>query len=129
MIVFDCVTYITYLQSPTLNISTAIYSYLMNIFIHNGDINHPYEFIPTEEYTRHKYKFMSFCSKTIFEFCKEYIFYIYVGGSKSSETSRISPQIYNEITPNLYRVRNYHLLICQCCQNDVVRSHVHDVIV
>ena len=56
-------------------------------------------------------------------------FDIYVGGSKSNETSRISPQIYNGIIPNLYRVCNYHFLVCQCCQNDAVRSEVHDVIV
>ena len=53
----------------------------------------------------------------------------YVGGSKSSETRRISPQIYDGIIPNLYRVRNYHFLIFQCCQNDSVRSEVRDVIV
>ena len=54
---------------------------------------------------------------------------LYVGGSKSSETSRISPSIYDRITQNLYRMRNYHFLICQCCQNDAVHSGVHDVIV
>ena len=53
----------------------------------------------------------------------------YVGGSKSSETSRISPQIYNWIIPNLYKVCNYHFLICQCFQKDAGRSEVHDVIV
>ena len=30
-------------------------------------------------------------------------------------------------TPNLYRVRNYHLLICQYCHYDAVRSEIHDV--
>ena len=55
--------------------------------------------------------------------------YTYVGGSKSSETSRISPQIYDVIIPNLYRTYNYHFLICQCRQNDAVRSEEHDVIV
>ena len=45
---------------------------------------------------------------------------VYVDGSKRSETSRISPQIYDWITPNLYRVRNYHFPICQYCKNDTV---------
>ena len=54
---------------------------------------------------------------------------MYVGGSKSSETSRISPQIYDGIIPNLYRVCKEHFLIRQCCQNDAVRSKLHDVIV
>ena len=38
-------------------------------------------------------------------------------------------KIYNWIIPSFNKVCNYHFLICQCFQNDAVRSEVHEVIV
>ena len=83
-----------------------------------------FQFIPPFEFLENFHFFVLAHSAHLWQFVLTY-----VGGSKSSETSRISPKIHDGIIPKLYRVCNYHYLIWQCWQNDAVRSEVHDVIV
>ena len=52
-----------------------------------------------------------------------------MGGSKSSETRRISLYIYKGIISNIYRLWSYRFLIWQLCLNNEVSTEVRDVII